>query len=83
MKKENLSYLILGLVVGIVAGFLAGRLSPIGSSYAPVSGNQKSAEVGGTASGTVTNPFESTPVNPLEGAGYANPLKDVKLNPFK
>lgn len=31
----------------------------------------------------VTNPFEEQQVNPLEGAGYQNPLEEVKFNPFE
>lgn len=64
--------IIVALVVGGVGGYyLAQQIRP-----------EASAPVAETAA-PVVNPFEAQQVNPLEGAGYQNPLEEVKFNPFE
>lgn len=82
MRKDLLSYTIIALVVGLVIGFFVGRFYPPSPRVSQGVRDQATGTDAGAPAPTV-NPFETTPVNPLQGAGYDNPLKDVKFNPFE
>ena len=64
--------IILALIIGGVGGYY----------LAQQVGQEAVAPVVETAA-PVVNPFEAQQVNPLEGAGYQNPIEEVKFNPFE
>lgn len=82
MKKDSLSYSIIALIIGLVVGFFVGRFYPP-SPRASQGVREQAAGADTGAPAPAVNPFDTAPVNPLQGAGYDNPLKDVKFNPFE
>lgn len=66
--------IILAFVLGGVAGFYVSESMEVQENEAA---EQTAAEE------PATNPFAEQQVNPLEGAGYQNPLEEVKFNPFE
>lgn len=65
--------IIVGLIIGGVGGYYLGQQV----------GQETPALVVETAAPLIVNPFEAQQVNPLEGAGYENPIEEVKFNPFE
>lgn len=73
--------IVLALILGGVAGFLYAG-SPAGKDLlARLPGREAPAPL--PAAPVATNPFEQVQVNPLQGAGYDNPLEEVRFNPFE
>lgn len=82
MKKDLLSYTIIALIIGLVVGFFVGRFYPP-STRVPQGVGEQTTGTDANAPAPAVNPFDEATVNPLQGAGYDNPLKNVKFNPFE
>ncbi|MFZ5559537.1 MAG: hypothetical protein ACOZAL_01955 [Patescibacteria group bacterium] len=76
-QSKKIKWIILIVIFVIVVGGVL-----IVGYYWGFSVGQKAAlKAGGKT--PVINPFDAVKTNPLEGQGYTNPFKGVRLNPFK
>lgn len=64
--------IIVALIIGGIGGYYLARQI-----------RQEAPAPAAATAAPVVNPFEAQQVNPLEGAGYQNPLEEVKFNPFE